>query len=73
MENSRPKRCVIKPNYKDLSDVKLPKLSKRVSVSKCVSVQMVDRRLYRLNVLEEDKAKGLVKISYISYGSEWDE
>ena len=30
----------------------------------------VEPKLYRLNVLE-DETKGLVKISYVGYGSEW--
>ena len=68
----RPKRSISKPNYRELSDVQLPKERKQQA-----NVQRKDlgndRMIYRLNVLEEDESRGLVKISYIGYGSEWDE
>lgn len=67
----RPKRSISRPNYRDLSDVRLPRSSRRLP--KRVCVQKKDTKLYRLKSLEQDKSKGLVKISYIGYGSEWDE
>lgn len=68
-ETSRPKRNISRPNYRDLSGIslRLPRLSKRVSEPK------PDRKLYRLKILEEDYSNGLVKISYIGYGNEWDD
>ena len=72
MATGRPKRSISKPNYRELSDVQLPKERKQQA-----NVQRKDlgndRTIYRLNVLEEDESRGLVKISYIGYGSEWDE
>jgi len=50
--SKRPKRSVSRPNYRDLSDVSLPRLSKQLS--KRICVEKADSKLYRLNVLEEE-------------------
>ena len=64
----RPKWSISRPNYGELCDVRLPRECKHQ-----VNVQRSDSTVYRLNILEEDESRGLVKISYIGYGSEWDE
>ena len=70
MATGRPKQSISKPNYRELSDIQLPKEHKQQA-----NIQRKDlgndRTIYRLNVLEEDESRGLVKISYIGYGSEW--
>lgn len=68
MATRRPKRSTFRPNYRDLCNLRLPRVSKQK-----IGVQRTDSKVYRLNVLEEDESSGLVKISYIGYGSEWDE
>ena len=64
----RPKQSISRPYYGELCDVRLPRECKHQ-----VNVQRSDSTIYRLSTLEEDESRGLVKISYIGYGSEWDE
>ena len=66
----RPKRTNAQRNYRQLADVKVPRLSK---VTRKTSRSTSEDKLFRLNVLEEDHATGRVKVSYVGYGSECDE
>ena len=71
----RPKRTISRPNYAELADVKLPRtLSvKKTNLRTRGVTETVEPELYRLNVLEQDIGRGLVKVRYIGYRAEYDE
>ena len=65
----RPRRSTIRPDYRSLADVKVPKRI-RVSTRSRDNVNSTAGKLYRLRVLEEDEANAYhVKVRYIGYGS----
>ena len=49
-------------------NLKVPAVSKRLCLD-----DNSDEKLYRLKVIEEDETKGWVKVSYMGYGSQYDE
>ena len=64
----RPKRARNPPNYLR------PEVKKRISrPPKDKQVQTPSDKLYRVQVIEEDKDKGLVKVRYLGYDSSHDE
>ena len=61
-------------DYKELSDVKLPKRKRqRVNYKKVETDTRTDSALFRVNILETDEENGSVKVSYIGYGDEHNE
>ena len=62
---------VTRPDYRQLSDVKVPRNARRSSKSYKASSSN-DTKLYRLRVLEEDE-NGRVKVGYIGFTDEYDE
>ena len=70
--SARPKRLVTRPDYRQLSDVKVPRNARRSSKSYKASSSN-DTKLYRLRVLEEDEENGRVKVGYIGFTDEYDE
>ena len=84
MAASRPKRSFPKPDYKKMLTLTIPQAKyarnsrprnqdTSASSDKSATDKSSDKFLYRLNILEEDKKKKLVKVRYIGYGSEFDE
>ena len=71
----RPKRTISRPNYAELADVKLPRTKsvKKTNLRTRGVTETVEPELYRLNVLEQDIGRGLVKVRYVGYGAEYDE
>ena len=67
---ARPRRSISRLDYRILADISVPRRS-RIS-TKSQSKESPDK-LYRLRVLEEDKANDLVKVRYIGYSSTYDE
>ena len=68
MADARPKRSVSRVNYGDVADVRLPRSFRGSRKNTC---EREESKLYRLRVLEEDGDS--VKVSYIGYGSQYDE
>lgn len=68
----RPKRSAARPDYRKLSDVKVPRNTRRTNKSYKAS-SSTDTTLYRLRVLEEDEENGRVKVGYIGFSDEYDE
>ena len=66
----RPRRSVLKRDYREFADVKVPK---RTKVSKTREIESPDDKLYRLQVVEKDAVNELVKVRYIGYDSNYDE
>ena len=71
--SERPKRLATRPDYRQLSDVKLPRNVPRSSKRYKASSDTTDTKLYRLRVLEEDEENGRVKVGYIGFSNEYDE
>lgn len=73
--SSRPRRKAARLiDYKELSDVKIPKRKRqRVDSKKVETDTRTDTTLFRVNILETDEENGSVKVSYIGYGDEYDE
>lgn len=67
--SERPKRLATRPDYRLLSDVKVPRIARRSSKAS----SSTDTKLYRLRVLEEDEKNGRVKVGYIGFSDEYDE
>ena len=66
----RPRRSVLKRDYREFADVKVPK---RTKVLKTREIESPDDKLYRLQVVEKDAVNELVKVRYIGYDSNYDE
>ena len=73
--SSRPRRKVAHLiDYKELSDVKIPKRKRqRVNSKKVETDTRNDTTLFRVNILETDEESGSVKVSYIGYSDEYNE
>ena len=56
-------------NYRELSDVRLPRKRQRTRLESADT----DQKLYRLRIVEEDNEIDFVKVRYLGYGSEDDE
>ena len=71
----RLKRLATRPDHHQLSDVKLPRSTRRSSKHNKASssTDTTDSKLYRLRVLEEDEENGHVKVGYIGFSDEYDE
>lgn len=70
--SERPKRLATRPDYRQLSDVKVPRIARR-SNKGYKAGSSIDKKLYRLRVLEEDEENGRVKVGYIGFSDEYDE
>ena len=70
--SERLKRLVTRPDYHQLSDVKVPRNACRSSRSYKVSSSN-DTKLYCLRVLEEDQENGHIKVGYIGFSDKYDE
>ena len=70
--SERPKRLVTRPDYRQLSDVKVPRNTCRSSRSYKASSSN-NTKLHCLRVLEEDEENGRVKAGYIGFSDEYDE
>ncbi len=60
-------RAQAKKNYKELSDVRLPR-----ALRQGAKTQTKDD-LYDVEVVDEDQSSGRVKVHYVGYGEECDE
>ena len=69
---SRPKRAVKRPNYRELADVKVPRIACSGSRNR-MTTSSTSSELYRLRILERDEENGSVKVRYIGYGEDFDE
>ena len=70
--SGRPKHSTIRPDYRQLLDIKVPKTARRSCRSNKAN-SLMDSKLYRLRVLEEDEENGRVKVGYIGFSDEYDE
>ena len=70
--SERPKRSGSRPDYRQLSDVKVPKYVLRSS-KRYKTNYSADTKLYRLRILEKDEANGVVKVGYIGYSDKYNE
>ena len=72
---TRPRHSGSKRNYRELTDIKIPRKSSVVSrITKSTKVVPPSTdNLYRLNIIEKDDENGCVKVRYIGYGQEFDE
>ena len=70
--SARPKRSVNRPDYRQLADVKVPKIINRTRRRDGVG-SFPDSTFYRLRVLEEDQENKRVKVRYVGYSDKYDE
>lgn len=70
---NRPRRNVPKPDYAALADVKLPRGRKRNNNNDSSITGENNDEFYRLRVIDEDTESSLVKVSYVGYGSDFNE
>ena len=68
--SSRPRRSIVRPDYRSLANISVPRPSYCTSRGKENSSD--SDKLYRLTVVE-DEANGMVKVHYIGYSHEYDE
>ena len=71
--SSRPKRAVKRPNYRELADIKVPRIARNGSRNRMTTSSASSERLYHLRILERDEVNGSVKVRYIGYGEDSDE
>lgn len=69
--SSRPRRSIVRPDYRSLANISVPRPSYCNSRGKVNSSD--SDKLYQLTVVEEDEANGMVKVRYIGYSREYDE
>ena len=69
--SSRPRRSIVRPDYRSLANISVPRPSYCTSRGKVNSSD--SDKLYRLTVVEEDEANGMVKVRYIGYSREYEE
>ena len=70
---TRPKRSMARKNYKELSDLQLPRVKHpRTEHNNKPHSEESDGELYRLEIIEEDHARDRVRVRYVGYeGDEW--
>jgi len=70
---TRPKRSMARKNYKELSDLQLPRVKRpRTEHNNKPHSEEPDGELYRLEIIEEDHARDRVRVRYVGYeGDEW--
>lgn len=77
MACSRPKRSLPRQDYKKLAGVTIPRDRSgrkfHSATQDATSLSQSNDQLYHLQVIEEDPINELVKVSYVGYGSEFDE
>ena len=71
--SERPKCSGSRSDYHQLSDVKVPKYVLRSSKRYNKTNSSVDTKLYRLRILKEDVANGVIKVRYIGYSDKHNE
>ena len=75
---TRPRRSILKRNYRELADIRVPKRSQVLhpsSSSKSRTIIDIDssEKLYRLRIVDRDDENNRVNVTYIGYGTECDE
>ena len=70
--SARPKHSVNRPDYRQLADVKVPKINNRTCRRDGVG-SFPDSTFYCLRVLEEGQENKWVKVRYVGYSDKYDE